>query len=90
MQVISQFIISFFFYEDDVDYLIQFIKCIKKIASIYIEVIYNENTNIILYASSFYQTTQMEKFQQKDYRKKREPEYSENETRIVNLLKSNT
>ena len=77
-------VITFLF--SDIYYLIQFIKYVKNITGTYIESIYNENTNTILYASRFYQTKKMEKYQQKQYYQKKRS-YSQDEIQLLTVVK---
>jgi hypothetical protein len=54
---------------------------------LHIESIFNEDTNIILYASKFYQTAKMDKSKQKEYIvDKRTRSYSEDENTILHLI----
>jgi hypothetical protein len=79
-------IFSFLF--TDICGFIQFIKGLKKITGTHIEIIYNEDLNNILYASKYYQTRKMEKFQQKLYLQQRKRSYSEDEMKILSVFKS--
>jgi hypothetical protein len=70
--------------------LIQYIIYLKKINGIYIELIYNEDIDNIIFASYYYRTKKMEKSQQKQYiqnREKRERSYSEDEMKILDIIK---
>jgi hypothetical protein len=69
--------------------LLCFLNYIKKQKGIYIESIYNEETNQILYASQYY-LTMMDKFLSKKYQtNKRSRSYSEDETIILNKIDKN-
>lgn len=69
--------------------LLCFLNYIKKQKGIYIESIYNEETNQILYASQYY-LTMMDKFLSKKYQtNKRSRSYSEDETIILNEIDKN-
>jgi hypothetical protein len=66
---------------------IYFIKNIKKIDGIYIESIYDDNVNILLYASKYYQTQLMDKHLAKNYKvNKRTRSYSEDHISILSEL----
>lgn len=81
-------VITFLFI--DIYYLIQFITYLKKMTGTYIELIYNEDTDNIIYASKFYQTKKMEKSQQKQYvqnTQNRERSYSEDEIKMLTIIK---
>ena len=69
--------------------LLCFLNYIKKQKGIYIESIYNEETNQMLYASQYY-LTMMDKFLSKKYQtNKRSRSYSEDETIILNEIDKN-
>lgn len=79
-------VISTIFDEMNVNDLVNYIKTIKKIKGIYIESIFNEETNQIIYASQYYLTI-LDKFVSKSYKlNKRERSYSEDETIIIDEL----
>jgi hypothetical protein len=90
---ISQFnrnhiLITTNFSDSDIDNIILFINKIKKYDCFYLESIYNDNLNTLLYASNYYITQKMNKKcakQFKEERKKRS--YSLDETMILNALK---
>jgi hypothetical protein len=66
---------------------IYFIKNIKKIGGVYIESIYDDNINILLYASKYYQTQLMDKNLAKNYKvNKRTRSYSEDHISILSEL----
>jgi len=63
-----------------------FVINIKKDKGLYIETIYDDETNVILYASKYYQTQKMLKENNyKEERKKRS--YSEDDVKIINVMK---
>jgi hypothetical protein len=79
-------VITYIFDEMNVNDLVNYIKTIKKIKGIYIESIFNEETNQIIYASQYYLTI-LDKFVSKSYKlNKRERSYSEDETIIIDEL----
>ena len=76
-------------FENNMDHLLIFLHNIKKRKGIYIESIYNEETNQLLYASPYYLTI-MDKFMSKKYQSnKRSRSYSEDETIILNEIDKN-
>ena len=77
-------ITTFYFEDYDIYYLIYFLKNISKMEGIFLESIY-DTSNIILYASQYYLTKQMDKNLAKDYKlNKRTRSYSEDDTLILN------
>ena len=71
--------------------MIEFLNFIKKTKRLYIELIYDEYNDLILYASQYYITQKMDKFASKNFkieRKKRS--YSEDETKIISLFEPST
>jgi hypothetical protein len=71
---------------NNVNDLVNYIKTIKKIKGIYIESIFNEETNQIIYASQYYLTI-LDKFSSNTYKSnKRTRSYSEDETIIMDEL----
>jgi hypothetical protein len=71
----------------DIDYIVKFIKIIKNIKGIYIESIYDNDNNNILFASKFYLTQMMDKHIAKMYKlNKRKRSYSEDDTIIMNTM----
>jgi hypothetical protein len=81
------FTINFDSESEIIDNFIYFIKNIKKINGIYIESIYDENVNILLYASKYYQTQLMDKYLAKNYKQNRRTRsYSEDHIHILSEL----
>lgn len=81
-------IITVNFNNPDIYNLIKFLINIKKLKGLYIEVIYDEDSNKIIYASKYYTTQKMEKSSSKilkDERKKRT--YSDDDTKIIEIMK---
>ena len=71
----------------DIDYIVKFLKIIKNLKGIYIESIYDDDTNNILFASKFYLTQMMDKHIAKMYKlNKRKRSYSEDDTMIMNIM----
>ena len=70
----------------NIKFITDFLKNIKRVKGLYIESIYDDETNVILYASKYYQTQKMIKGNNyKEERKKRS--YSEDDTKIINIMK---
>ena len=79
--------LSFQNYVYNIDYIVKFLKIIKNIKGIYIESIYDNDTNNILFASKFYLTQMMDKHIAKMYKlNKRERSLSEDDTLIMNTM----
>jgi hypothetical protein len=73
--------------KDQIDNLLFFIKNIKKIPGICIENIYDDDTNILLYASKYYQRFMMNTYLAQKYNgSKRIRSYSEDDTKILREL----
>ena len=71
----------------NIDNIVKFLKIIKKIKGLYIESIYDNDTNNILFASKFYLTQMMDKHIAKMYKlNKRERSYSEDDNVIMNTM----
>jgi len=68
--------------------MIKFLKFIKNYRDIYLESIYDETSNILLYASKYYVTQKMDKGLAKEFKiEKRKRSYSEDETLILDTIK---
>ncbi len=76
-----------YFEEEKTLYMLKFLRDIKKRKGIYIESIYDENKNNVLYASRYYLSTMRKEsaIQYKEQKKKNA--YSEEENRILNEVK---
>lgn len=73
------------FDETNTLYFIDFLKNIKSVPYLYIECIYDDTNNSILYASSYYLTQKMDKhFSKKWKTEKRKRSYSEDDIMILN------
>ena len=76
---------------NNIEYIVKFIKNIKKTKGIYIETIYNDEPNNLLYASRYYITQMMDKHIAKKYKfNKRERSYSEDDIIILNTIQKNS
>jgi hypothetical protein len=72
-------------------YLIKFLKFVKSNHGLYLESIYDDDSNIILYASQYYITQKMDKGCAKEFAiEKRKRSYSEDETMILHSIKKST
>jgi hypothetical protein len=75
------------FENDSITNVPYFIKKIKKIPGIYIENIYDDDANVLLYASKYYQRVMMNPLLAKGYNtNKRVRSYSEDDTKILREL----
>jgi hypothetical protein len=75
--------------DPNIDYIVKFLKIIRTIKGIYVESIYDNDTNNILFASKFYRTQMMDKHIAKMYNlNKRVRSYSEDETLIMNIMQN--
>jgi hypothetical protein len=81
-------IITINFNNYDIYNLISFLRNIKKSKGLYIEVIYDEDSNKIIYASKYYITQKMEKSSSKIFKDERKKKiYSDDDTKIIELMK---
>jgi hypothetical protein len=82
-------IVSIFFTHSNINNMIEFLNSIKKENKLYIEMVYDDINNIMLYASQYYVTQKMDKNVAKNL-KKRERIYSDDENMILKVVsKSN-
>ena len=80
-------LISVTFPQENINNMIEFLNKIRKNNGIYIELIYNEDNNSILYASQYFITQKMDKFAAKDFKiQKRKRSYSDDENMILNAV----
>jgi len=81
-------IISVNFLTSNITGLQNFLRFIRRNKRLYLESIYNDDSNMILYASQYYITQKMNKSLAKDFIiEKRKRSYSEDETNILNTIK---
>lgn len=74
-------------YTNNINYILKFLKIIRNMKGIYIESIYDNDANHILFASKFYLTQMMNKDISKMYKiNKRERSYSEDDTLIIKTM----
>lgn len=77
------------FVKVDLTDLLKFIKYIRREKRLYLELIYDENKNSILYASRYYITQKMNKKYVKLFKEeKRERSYSDDEIKILETIKN--
>ncbi len=83
-------VITINFQNYNINKIVNFIKIIKVIKGLYIETIYDENNNQLLYASKYYVTQMMDKHLAQEFKlNKRERSYSEDDTIIINTVSNN-
>jgi hypothetical protein len=76
------------FSKTDLYYLLKFLKLIKKENGLFLEMIYDEDAQLLLYASQYYVTQKMNKAISNDFKiSKRERSYSDDENMILNTIK---
>jgi len=80
-------LISIRFPQEKLNNMIEFLNRIKKNIGIYVELIYDENSHSILYASQYFITQKMDKYVAKDFkRQKRNRSYSDDENMILKAV----
>jgi len=78
---------SIYFENKNIYNLKKFLEIIKDTKELYIETIYDDDLNYLLYASKYYLTKKMDKRSANTYKiKKRECSYSEDEISILNIV----
>jgi hypothetical protein len=81
-------VITVNFQEYNINEVVEFLKTVKQIKGIYIESIYDDNIEQLLFASQYYLTQMMDKDLVVKYKvNKRERSYSEDDTIILNTIK---
>jgi hypothetical protein len=84
-------VITINFENYDIDKIVNFLKKIKLIQGVYIESIYDDNSNNLLFASKYYLTQMIDKHLANNYKiNKRERSYSEDDTIILKTIKVKT
>jgi len=82
----NHMVVTVNFDDKNMEQIIKFLNKIKKTKGIYIESIFNEETNGMIYASQYYLTV-MDKYIAQTYKiTRRERSYSEDETLILNEM----
>jgi hypothetical protein len=80
-------LITVTFSHSNIEYIIFFLSKIKKNNCLYIESIYDNINNIMLYASQYFVTQKMDKYIAKKYKtEKKQRSYSYDETMILNTV----
>jgi hypothetical protein len=80
-------IITICFLQYDLFYLLKFLKFIRSKKELYMESIYDDDSRKLLYASQYYITQKMNRFNGKVFKKeRRERSYSDDENMILNIL----
>jgi len=80
-------ILTIIFQDNSIDDIVKFLKIIKTVKGIYVETIYDNDTNNILFASSLYVSQWMDKHIAKVYKmNRRERSYSEDDLKILNTV----
>jgi hypothetical protein len=76
------------FLPENIENMLKFLKFVKRTQGLYLESIFDDDSNIILYASQYYLTQQMDKNAAKIFViEKRKRSYSEDETLILHTIK---
>ena len=83
----SHCIISIMFSRQNIKNMVIFLNKIRRMKGLYIELIYDEDNNSILYASQYYITQKMDKSSAKKFKfKRRERSYSDDENMILKTV----
>lgn len=78
------------FAQTNIDELLYFLHFIKKTEGLFLELIYDDIANVIVYASEYYITQKMNKINGNLYKKeRRERSYSDDENMILSIIKKN-
>jgi hypothetical protein len=76
------------FGQTDSNTLLYFLRNIRSMKELFLELIYDEDSRMILYASQYYITQKMNKINAKIFKKeRRERSYSDDENMILNIIK---
>ncbi len=82
-------IITIIFSEKNVDYLLLFLKFIRQMDGLFLELIYDDTSKLIVYASQYYISQKMNKSYSKIFKQeRRERSYSDDENMILNVIKN--
>ena len=80
-------LISISFSQSNLNNMIEFLNTIRRNHALYIELIYDEKTKSILYASQYFITQKMDKYIAKKFKiEKRERSYSDDENMILKAV----
>lgn len=81
-------IITIIFSQTNVEYLLLFLKFIKQKEGLFLELIYDDTSKLIVYASQYYISQKMNKSYSKIFKQeRRERSYSDDENMILNIIK---
>jgi hypothetical protein len=84
-------VITINFKENNIDQIVKFLKLVKDIRGMYIETIYDDLTEQLLFASKYYLTHTIDKYLvNKPKLNRRERSYSEDDTIIINTMQQKT
>jgi hypothetical protein len=80
-------LISVRFLHENLNNMIEFLNRIRKYSGLYIELIYDEKSNSILYASQYFISQKMNKYTAKYFKtQKQKRSYSDDENMILNVI----
>jgi hypothetical protein len=80
-------VFTFIFQDYNIDDIVKFLKKMKNLKGIYVESIYDDDRNNMLFASNLYLSQFMDKHIAKVYKmNKRERSYSEDDIKILNTI----
>jgi hypothetical protein len=80
-------LISVRFPQKNLNNMIEFLNRIKKYSGLYVELIYDEKSNSILYASQYFISQKMDKYTAKNFKtQKRKRRYSDDENMILSVI----
>ena len=83
----NHFVFTFIFQDYNIDNIVKFLKKMKSLKGTYVESIYDDDRNNMLFASSLYLSQFMDKHIAKVYKmNKRERSYSEDDIKILNTI----
>jgi hypothetical protein len=81
-------IITIIFSDTNIEYLLLFLKFVRRIEGLFLELIYDDISKLVLYASQYYISQKMNKTISKIFKQeRRERSYSDDENMILNIIK---
>jgi hypothetical protein len=84
-------LINISFSQSNINNMIEFLNIIRNNHGLYIELIFDEKTNTILYASQYFITQKMDKYIAKKFKtEKRDRSYSDDENMILQAVSKQT
>jgi hypothetical protein len=82
-------VMSVDFSQTNMTSFLQFLKFVRNNEGLFLELIYDDSSNLILYASQYYITQKMNKSTSKIFiKERRERSYSDDENMILNIVKN--